>query len=74
MKVKELIEVLNTYNLDLEVISNGSQGGYNSVERHGIIEICVNYYKDDSWMGDHEYASFINEHWDGERKEALWIG
>jgi hypothetical protein len=74
MKVKELIEVLSKYDQELEVIVSANEGGYNPMKGHGTLNICVDYYKEEPWMGKHEYVSFINEHWNGERKEALWLG
>jgi hypothetical protein len=75
MKVKELIEVLSRYDPELRVVCNHGNGGYNDLGNHQEITICVDYHYDESkYMGLHEYESFLTEHWNGQKDQALWLG
>jgi hypothetical protein len=69
MKVKELIEQLQTFDPELVVIQHGYEGGYNEASRVRTIEIALNV-NDEWYYGPHEeYRE--GEHSGFERAKAV---
>lgn len=58
MKVKELIDLLQTHDPDATVVVAGNEGGYNTATQICGFHIVENYYKE-RWMGAHECAELL---------------
>lgn len=59
MKVSELIESLQSFDSNLEVVVRGYEGGYNNSIGTQEMTVVVDYYKGDPWMGNHEDAGYV---------------
>lgn len=57
MKVKQLIEKLQQYDLDTRVVVQGYEGGFDEVDSLHLVSMCKNLHKQDKW-------------WDGEFVET----
>lgn len=60
MKVKELIQLLQTHDPEATVVVAGYEGGYDTATRTQAFDIVENFYKY-SWMGKHENAEVIRD-------------
>lgn len=61
MKVKELIEQLQTLDPDLHVFTKGYEGGYeDAIIRSEVMEIALNYHN--KWYyGQHDDADTVSD-------------
>ena len=65
MKVKELIQLLQTHDPEATVVVSGYEGGYNTATRLEAFPLVENFYKY-SWMGKHENADVIRDYYNEE--------
>lgn len=61
MKVSALIESLQSFDSNLEVVVRGHEGGYNNSIGTQEMTVVVDYYKGDPWMGNHEDAGYVEQ-------------
>jgi len=69
MKVKELIQLLQTHDPEATVVVAGYEGGYNTANRIEAFSIVENFYKY-SWMGKHESFEVIRDFYKEQRSSV----
>lgn len=60
MKVKELIERLSKEDLEMRVVVQGYEGGYDEVDSIHLVPIIKNKHKQDKWW-DGEFLEVISD-------------
>jgi len=65
MKVKELIQFLQTHDPEATVVVSGYEGGYNTANRIEAFDIVENFYKY-RWMGKHESFEVVRDYYNEE--------
>lgn len=61
MKVKELIEYLQTQDPELNVFTNGYEGGFDDISTNGeMIDVALNYNKE-WYYGKHQLVKYVHE-------------
>lgn len=66
MKVKQLIDLLQTHDPEATVVVAGHEGGYNTANRIEAFDIVENFYNY-RWMGKHENAEVIRAYYNEQR-------
>jgi hypothetical protein len=63
MTVKQLIDILDRLDPDLEVFTRGYEGGYEYAELKGApIDVALDYYNDDEWWyGRHQVVDLVTD-------------
>lgn len=66
MKVKQLIEILQTHDPEATVVVAAYEGGYSTANRAQALDIVENFYNY-RWMGKHESFEVIRDCYNEQR-------